>query len=225
MLWEIVILSTAKDLLPVRSAEILSAYPAGHRRSLPATFCRYLLILSILIAGAATLNAQRLVFAHYMLTYQDYQADNDPTQEAKIASYEREIRQAQSLGIDGFALNAGGWLKQPYYVRYAAQMFEAAARLDSGFKLMFSVDLCCGNGTADAEDMMRRFANNPRYARVYFRYQDKFVLTTFDGAKQGPGFWRQIKTDLLTGSHPLRHFPMHWLRQADRPATLRCPSS
>jgi glucan endo-1,3-alpha-glucosidase len=137
-----------------------------------------------------------------MLTNQDYQGDADPTQEKKIAAYEREILQARALGIDGFVLNAGGWLKEPYYVRYAAQMFEAAARLDNGFKLMFSADFCCGNTLADAEDMMRRFANNPRYARVYFKHQDKFVLSTFVGDKFGPSPWAQAKQDLLTGAHP-----------------------
>jgi len=206
MPWEIVILTLSEvegeDLLPLRSAETLNACSVGDRQILPVRLCRYVLILSVLIAGAATAHAQRRVFAHYMLTNQDYQADTDPTQEAKIASYQREIREAQSLSIDGFALNAGGWLKQPYYIRYAAQMFEAAARLDNGFKLTFSIDLCCGNNAADAEDMMRRFANNPRYAHVYFKYQGKFVLTTFAGDKQGPEFWKQIKTDLLTGSHP-----------------------
>jgi hypothetical protein len=157
-----------------------------------------LLLVSLL---CATGNAQRLVFAHYMLTNQDYQADTDPTQEAKITAYEREIEQARALGIDGFALNAGGWLKQPYYVRYAAQMFEAAARLNNGFKLMFSADFCCGNTAADAEDMMRRFANNPRYARVYFRYHGAFVLTTFAGDKLGVAQWKQLKDDLARGRH------------------------
>jgi glucan endo-1,3-alpha-glucosidase len=146
--------------------------------------------------------AQRLVFAHYMLTNQDYQGDSDPTQELKIASYEREIREAQAMGIDGFALNAGGWLHQKYYIRYAAQMFEAAVRLNSGFKLMFSADMCCGNGIADVEDMMRRFAGNPRFAAVYFRYRGSDVLTTFAGEKLGVAAWQQIRDDLATGANP-----------------------
>jgi glucan endo-1,3-alpha-glucosidase len=143
-----------------------------------------------------------MVFAHYMLTNQDYQGDSDPTQEAKIAAYEREIVEARSLGIDGFALNAGGWLKQAYYIRNAAQMFEAARRLNNGFRLMFSADMCCGNEMTDVEDMMRRFAGNPRYARVYFRYEGKFVLTTFAGEREGPEFWGQVRLDLATGAHP-----------------------
>jgi hypothetical protein len=30
-----------------------------------------------------------------------------------MASYQREIHQAQAIGIDGFALNAGEWFKEP----------------------------------------------------------------------------------------------------------------
>ena len=179
----------------------------GNRRK-KFTFChvvkatRLILCICTILLAVPHLPAQRLVFAHYMLTNQDYQGDSDPTQELKIASYEREIREAQAMGIDGFALNAGGWLNQTYYVRYAAQMFEAAVRLNSGFKLMFSADMCCGNGIADVEDMMRRFAGNPRFASVYFRYRGADVLTTFAGEKLGVAAWQQIRNDLATGANP-----------------------
>ena len=163
---------------------------------------RDFILSCVVLLTATAAPAQRMVFAHYMLTNQDYQGDSDPTQELKIASYEREIREAQSAGIDGFALNAGGWLHQTYYIRYAAQMFEAALRLHSGFHLMFSADMCCGNGVDDVEDMMRRFAGNPRYAEVYFRHQGRFVLTTFAGDKLGVSAWRQIRDDLALGTHP-----------------------
>src|SRR5580658_1722227 len=164
--------------------------------------CRIALSLVAIVFAAASAPAQRMVFAHYMLTNQDYQGDSDPTQELKIVAYQREIREAQAMGIDGFALNAGGWLRQPYYIRYAAQMFEAAVRLNSGFKLMFSADMCCGDGIDDVEDMMRRFAGNPRYAPVYFRWHGRFVLTTFAGDKLGVPAWQQIHDDLSQGTHP-----------------------
>jgi glucan endo-1,3-alpha-glucosidase len=163
---------------------------------------KLILYICAILLAAPRAPAQRLVFAHYMLTNQDYQGDSDPTQELKIASYEREIREAQAIGIDGFALNAGGWLHQTYYIRYAAQMFEAAVRLHSGFKLMFSADMCCGNDIADVEDLMRRFAGNPRYAPVYFKYRGAFVLTTFAGDKLGVAAWQQIRADLATGANP-----------------------
>ncbi len=154
---------------------------------------------SVLTSCAGEDQNRRMVFAHYLLTNQDYQGDTDATQEAKIAAYQREIRQAQAAGIDGFALNAGGWLKEPRYIRYAAQMFEAAVRLESNFKLMFSADMCCGNTADDVEDMVRRFANNPRYSKVYFKHDGKFVLTTFSGDKMGTSFWQRVKSDLATG--------------------------
>jgi len=159
------------------------------------------LALIVLCGACLPAMAQRMVFAHYMLANQDYSAD-DPTGERNIASYEREIRQAQAVGIDGFALNAGGWLKEPRYIRRASEMFEAAYRLHSGFKLMFSADMCCSNDADDVEDMVRRFANNPRYASLCFKHDGKFVLSTFAGSSRGPGFWRSLKKDIETGAHP-----------------------
>ena len=181
---------------------------------------RVALLLGAIFSVTLRAPAQRLVFAHYMLANQDYQGDSDASQELKIAAYEREIREAQAMGIDGFALNAGGWLHQPYYIRYAAQMFEAAVRLHSGFKLMFSADMCCGNGIDDVEDMMRRFAGNPRYAQVYFRHNGAFVLTTFAGSKLGPAAWQKLRSDLATGENPSTHMETTAL-----PAASAAPSN
>jgi glucan endo-1,3-alpha-glucosidase len=63
----------------------------------------FALMLSCVISPA---QAQRMVFAHYMVTNQDHQGDTDPTGEAKIAAYEREIQRAQAVGIDGFFAEA-----------------------------------------------------------------------------------------------------------------------
>ncbi len=147
-----------------------------------------------------------MVFAHYLVTNQDYQ-DNS-TAEAKVRAYMKEIEQAQRIGIDGFALNVGSWLSSgagaEYYIAYSSQMFEAAARLDSGFKLMFSADFCCGNQASDVEDMMRRIVNYPRFANVYFRHDGKYVLTTFAGDALGTATWQKIRSDLDTGANPSR---------------------
>ena len=169
--------------------------------------------------------AQRLVFAHYMVTNQDYQGNTDPTQEAKISAYEREIQQAQAAGIDGFALNVGGWLNQNYYIVYSAQMFEAAARLNTGFKLMFSADMCCGNAMADVEDMVRRFANDARYSQVYFKYNGEFVLTTFSGDAMGTAFWSQVKSDLASGGNPSTTTEPSALAEVAGAPSRRCSSS
>jgi glucan endo-1,3-alpha-glucosidase len=166
-------------------------------RSIAFAIAPALLVLCWTVAAPA----QRLVFAHYMLVNQDYEPD-DPTGERNVASYEREIRQAQVIGIDGFALNAGGWFKEPRYIRRASEMFEAAHRLHTNFKLFFSADMCCSNGADDVEDMVRRFANNPRYSTDYFKYKGKYLLTTFAGSDRGPAFWRDLRANLEHGTDP-----------------------
>ena len=146
----------------------------------------------------------KMVFAHYMVVNNDYQDDSDPTGQTQIQSYQREMLQAQAAGFDGFALNCGGWYSQTWYIRYSTQIFEAAAELNNGFKLVFSADFCCGNGVNDAEEMMRRFCNDPIYSKVYFKYNGKFVLTTFSGDNQiGAAGFQQIRSDLTTGANPL----------------------
>jgi glucan endo-1,3-alpha-glucosidase len=50
--------------------------------------------------------------------------------------------------------------------------------------------------------MVRRFAGNPRYAPVYFKYRGAYVLSTFAGDKLGVAAWHQIRTDLATGRNP-----------------------
>jgi glucan endo-1,3-alpha-glucosidase len=173
----------------------------------PRTFRLALLLMVTCAALPLHGERPRLVFAHYMLANRDY-APNDASGEQDIAAYQREIQQAQSIGIDGFALNAGGWFKEPWYIRRASEMFEAAVRLHTGFHLFFSADMCCSNDAGDVEDMLRRFANNPRYAPVYFRDHGKFLLTTFAGSSRGPEFWRALRSDLESGTHPsLREAP------------------
>jgi glucan endo-1,3-alpha-glucosidase len=159
----------------------------------------FLLAFFLILQESAS--GQRLVFAHYMLANQDY-VSHTPTGEENIASYEREIRQAQAIGIDGFALNAGGWLKEPRYIRRSSEMFEAAYRLHSGFTLLFSADMCCSNDADDILDMMRRFANNERYSTIYFKHNGRYVLTTFAGSSRGSEFWRQLRADLEHGTRP-----------------------
>lgn len=157
----------------------------------------------LLLAAPFSLRAEphRMVFAHYMLA-NAAEDPTDPTGEHDIAAFEQEIHEAQALGIDGFALNAGGWLREPRYIRRSSLMFEAALRLHSGFTLFFSADMCCGADAADLRDMVRRFAGNPRYATVYFRHENRAILSTFAGSAQGPQFWRDLRADLANGTHP-----------------------
>jgi glucan endo-1,3-alpha-glucosidase len=50
--------------------------------------------------------------------------------------------------------------------------------------------------------MIRRFANNSRYQGLYYKRDDKYMLTTFAGEALGPSFWQQVKSDLTNGTNP-----------------------
>jgi len=120
----------------------------------------------------ATAPAPRMVFAHYMIAIPTYGGSS------KVEDYMREIQAAQSRGIDGFALNCGGWTaREPHYKARTLLMYEAAKRLDSGFKLFISADYCCGLTFDETKDMLTSFADHPNQ----FRHDGKPVLSTFTG--------------------------------------------
>jgi glucan endo-1,3-alpha-glucosidase len=106
------------------------------------------------------------VFAHYMVCFADYGAT--------IQGYERDIQDAQTAGIDGFALDVGDYddPAQIYYNTNVALIYNAAEQLGTGFKLFFSVDM---GGTNAIVDMIRTYAGRTNT----FRYQGKVVVSSF----------------------------------------------
>ena len=110
------------------------------------------------------------VFAHYMVCC----GFKGPA--GSIAADEEEIIMAQTMGINGFALNLGAWSSNSTYQAAVANMFQAAAALNSGFVLFFSADMT-GLSAADVVSMMTAYANNP----YYFKYNGQPVLSTFYG--------------------------------------------
>jgi hypothetical protein len=108
--------------------------------------------------------SQHLVFAHYMVCY--------ATHSESLESYQREIREAQAAGIDGFALNVGAWSREPHYPRCVRLIYRAAQELGTGFKLFFSVDM---SNVPDILDMVRTYARHPNQ----FVYRGRIVISTF----------------------------------------------
>src|ERR1043166_6090162 len=120
----------------------------------------------------------RLVFAHYHMAHPVYSND--------IAGYSRDIKDAQSLGIDGFVVNVPSWTQVTYFKDRVGKMFAAAKQLNSGFRLFLSADMCCGLPAADIRDMVATYASHPNY----FKYNNRPVLTTFVGQGAGQDFWQ-----------------------------------
>ncbi len=118
------------------------------------------------------------VFAHYMVCC--------PTAGggATVADYKNEIQAAQARGLDGFALNCGGWDKGDgsIYKSRCVQIYEAARQMGTGFALFISMDYCCGNGLDETRDAIETFRNHPNQ----FTIGGKPVLSTFGGESRDP---------------------------------------
>lgn len=121
----------------------------------------------------------RMVFAHYMVAVPTYGGGST------VADYQREIRAAQAAGIDGFALNCGGWsLREPHYKQRALLIYQAALELATDFKLFLSADYCCGLTDEETRDMVETFRDHPNQLRV----DGRPVLSTFAGGRHQTDF-------------------------------------
>ena len=137
-------------------------------------------MVNLMLCGATLLpltvgaieDTGKYVFAHYMVCCPAAGGG------AKLEDFQRDIREAQTRGIDGFALNCGGWTaKEPHYKQRTLLMYEAAKQLGTGFKLFLSADYCCGLSFDETADMIRSFQDHPNQ----FKHDGKVVLSTFGG--------------------------------------------
>ena len=143
----------------------------------------------------------RKVFAHYMVCIPTYGGDST------IADYQHEIRTAQAVGIDGFALNCGGWtLKEPHYKKRALLIYEAAKQLGSDFKLFISADYACGLTSEETRDMVETFRSHPNQ----FRFDGKPVLSTFAGGRAQADFVSRE----FTGARAICYVPFYYPKPA-----------
>ena len=120
-------------------------------------------------APASPPDRPKKVFAHYMVCC--------PTAggAATLDDYKREIVEAQKRGVDGFALNCGGWKKrEPHYHARTLLMYEAAKQLGTDFQLFVSLD---GEALAELQDVVRTLKDHPNQ----FRQDGRPVLSTFGG--------------------------------------------
>jgi len=145
----------------------------------PSSFILHPLLFFALLAGMtmsalgtekdAAAGPPRMVFAHYMVCIPTYGG------QSSLEDYQREIKDAQQRGIDGFALNCGNWTRrEQYYKARSTLLYEAAKVLGTDFKLFFSAD---GVSPEEAADMVCSFYEHPNQ----FRCNGKPVLSSFAG--------------------------------------------
>lgn len=110
----------------------------------------------------------KMVFAHYMMALPP--AGIHPT----VQNFKDDIALAQSCGIDGFALNCGGWStgKNAYYKTWSLMMYQAAQELGTHFQLFFSEDHLA---YPEILDMVQSTYTHPNQ----FRVNGRAVLSSF----------------------------------------------
>ena len=115
----------------------------------------------------AVQSLRKRVFAHYMVAW----PRGGPR--ATVASYESECRDAHARGIDGFALNCGGWDRsEPHYKQRVLRLYDAAARLDFDFKLFVSAD-------GRAQDEMEDIVASTRSLKAQLFVDNRPVLSAY----------------------------------------------
>jgi hypothetical protein len=140
---------------------------------------------------------QKMVFAHYMVCCPTAGA------EAGVEDFKKEIHEAQKRGIDGFALNCGGWRdKEPIYKKRTLMIYQAALELGTDFKLFLSADFCCGLSYDEVRDMVESFRGHPNQ----FRFEGRPVLSTFAG---GPAVSAFVK-ETFAGRRAIAFVPFYY---------------
>lgn len=152
--------------------------------------------------------ARHRVFAHYMVCYT-----------SDVAFCKREIELAQRHGIDGFALNTGGWIgadgKPSPNVAAVERMYQAAQELNTGFQLFLSADATgVAKQTENQCDMVRRFAAHPNQ----MRHDGKPVFSAWAGSPEtyGPAMEKLKEEGLPVFFVPFLSFPPYSANLSER---------
>ncbi|KAK4034688.1 glycoside hydrolase [Parachaetomium inaequale] len=149
-------------------------------------------LCAVLFIGGANAAVQG-VFAHYMVGGM-----------SSISQALDDVSQAQSLGLDAFALN----VQQPdaWWTRASlAFLFDAASQV--GFKLFFSMDMAVIPSPSACSPLLAEYASHP----AYYRYQDRPFLSTFRGgaAADANKQWQTVFEDLNPKPYFVPNFEDH----------------
>jgi glucan endo-1,3-alpha-glucosidase len=132
-------------------------------------FLKYITVFALFYLNTIVSEAQtKKVFAHYMVCNRSYG-------NGSIDGYKQDIKDAQEMGVDGFALNTGAW--DVNYQQNMARLFQAASELGTDFKFFISIDRCCGLTDQEMLAMIKSYVNHLNY----FKYNDRPLLSAWAG--------------------------------------------
>ncbi len=131
-------------------------------------------------APAAANPPERLVLCWYMVCFGN-----------SVERYMQEIELAQRHGIDGFLLDVGVWNANKNYVVSSERLYEAAQRLNSGFKLAMAPEYSVQPFADDVADMVKKFKDHPNQ----LRHAGKVVLSGYGAASLFPAALNKLKSE------------------------------
>lgn len=116
-----------------------------------------------------------------------------------VDDWKQDIKQAQEIGIDGFALNCAPPHVDSYTPKQLANAYQAAA--DMGFKVFISFDFSYwgDNDANDITSILRNYSSHPGQAY----YNGGAIASTFVGDYFN---WNNVKNNL--GGQKLTVIPM-----------------
>jgi hypothetical protein len=121
----------------------------------------------------------RRVYAHYMLSF--------PTYGITPRAYDREVRDAIEIGLDGFVVDVTEWsTASPEIRKRLDTLFDSAWRVSPGFRIALLADMCCSLTAQDIAELLKRYSGKPNY----LLFDGRPVLATFLGQVQGAAFWK-----------------------------------
>ena len=145
------------------------------------------------------------IFAHYMICFPTFTDKN---------TAKKDILYAQSLGIDGFAVNVN-IVSTPGMLFYLDTLFDAAT--GTGFKLFLSLDMTTSTVATDIFPIVSRYAKNPNYMTFVDHYITKVLVSTFSGESFNFGypslelFWNSVLLEPMeTFGTPVFFVPNFW---------------
>lgn len=117
-----------------------------------------------------------------------------------VANWKLDIQDAESIGLDGFAVAAGAWDAEPNYATGMAQVFQAALELGTGFLLAISVEFASSMSAQDATDVkavIDLYKDHPNMLKI----GGKPVL--LDSAQVDGAWWAAN----VANTHDVAYFP------------------
>ncbi|KAF9258841.1 glycoside hydrolase family 71 protein [Marasmius fiardii PR-910] len=147
------------------------------------------MVLAVFLsASAAVVNAQTVV-AHYMAQNAFSYVQSD---------WAADIKAAQAIGIDGFALNVA---VDDYEVGKMPDAFRAAEA--ANFKLFFSFDMSYDWNKDNMVSLVKTYSGSS----AMFKWKGKVLVSTFNGGNKGNDWWLSFKSDLNNQGVPVSFAP------------------